>query len=154
MKSMKSIFLFILFNLLMAPFIYAQNKTTDDKQRQEIYMLIDQYSQAREKKDTILLKSILTTDVDQLVSSGEWRNGIQGSVKGMLRSSESNPGSRKLIVEKIRFLNKESAIADARYEIQNTDGSTRKMWSTFIVVYDKPKWKITAIRNMLPTGQQ
>jgi len=72
----------------------------------------------------------------------------------MLQSSESNPGSRKLIVEKIRFLNKESAIADARYEIQNTDGTTRKMWSTFIVVNQKNSWKITAIRNMLPTGQQ
>ena len=154
MNSVKSIFLFILFNLMMAPILYAQNKTTDDKHRLEIYTLIAQYAQAREKKDTVLLKSILTSDVDQLVSSGEWRDGIQGSVKGMLRSSESNPGSRKLIVEKIRFTSKESAIADARYEIQNADGTTRKMWSTFIVVYEKPKWKITAIRNMLPTAQQ
>jgi hypothetical protein len=153
MKSLKRIFLVILINLMMAPILNAQSKTTNDKKRQEIYTLIDQYSQAREKKDTLLLKSILTTDVDQLVSSGEWRNGVQTSVKGMLRSSESNPGSRKLIVEKIRFLNKESAIADARYEIHNTDGITRKMWSTFIMVYDKPQWKITAIRNMLPTGQ-
>jgi len=151
---MKSISLSILFNLMIASILFSQNKTTDDKHRQEIYTLIDKYSEAREKKDTVLLKSILTNDVDQLVSSGEWRNGIQGSVKGMLRSSESNPGSRKLIVEKIRFLNKESAIADARYEIQNSDGTTRKMWSTFIVVNQKNSWRITAIRNMLPTGQQ
>jgi len=149
---MKIIFLFIVLDLMMAPSLNAQNKTTDDKQQKAIYTLIDQYSQAREKRDTVLLKSILTNDVDQLVSSGEWRNGIQGSVKGMLRSSDSNQGSRKLIVEKIRFLTKESAIADARYEIQNKDGTIRKMWSTFIVVYDKPTWKITAIRNMLPTG--
>jgi uncharacterized protein (TIGR02246 family) len=151
---MKIIFLFIVLHLMIAPILYAQNKTTDDKQQQEIYALIDKYSQAREKKDTLLLKSILTTDVDQLVSSGEWRNGILGSVNGMLRSSESNPGSRRLIVEKIKFLNPESAITDARYEIQNTDGTTRKMWSTFIVVYQENTWKITAIRNMLPTSQQ
>jgi hypothetical protein len=43
-----------------------------------------------------------------------------------------------------------SAIVDCRYEIQNTDGTVRKMWSTFIVVADKETWKIKAIRNMLP----
>lgn len=150
---MKTIFFFMLSYLVCAPFLCAQG-TIQDKQTVAIYSLIDKYSQAREKKDTLLLKSILTTDVDQLVSSGEWRNGMKGSVNGMLRSSESNPGSRKLIVEKIKFLNPESAIADARYEIQNTDGTTRKMWSTFIVVYQESTWKITAIRNMLPTRQQ
>jgi hypothetical protein len=44
-------------------------------------------------------------------------------------------------------------IADARYEIQNADGTARKMWSTFIVVYQDDAWKITAIRNMLLAGQ-
>jgi hypothetical protein len=152
-RVMKSIFLFSLLNLIVAPYLYAQNKPANDKQKQAIYTLIENYSQAREKQDTVLLKSILTTDVDQLVSSGEWRNGIKGSMNGMMRSSESNPGSRKLIVEKIRSLNSESAIVDARYEIQNADGTIRKMWSTFIVVYKDKAWKITAIRNMLPTGQ-
>jgi len=41
---------------------------------------------------------------------------------------------------------------DARYEIQNADGTTRKMWDTFIVVLDNDAWKISAIRNMLPAG--
>lgn len=148
---MKSILPLILLNLIITPILQAQNKSSDDKQRQDIYTLIDKYAQAREKKDTLLLKSILTNDVDQLVSSGEWRDGIKGSVDGMLRSSENNPGTRKLIVEKIRFLNKESAIADARYEIINPDGTIRKMWSTFIVVIQRNSWKIAAIRNMLPT---
>jgi hypothetical protein len=151
---MKSIFPFILINVMLAPSLFAQGKSEGNKLTQDLYALIDKYSQAREKKDTALLKSILTTDVDQLVSSGEWRNGIKGSINGMLRSTESNPGSRKLIIDKIRSLNSESAIVDARYEIQNTDGTTRKMWSTFIVVYKEDTWKITAIRNMLPTGKQ
>lgn len=150
---MKCIFSFLLFHLMLTPLLFAQVKKEDSKSIQAIYALIDQYSQARENKDTLLLKRILTTDVDQLVSSGEWRNGIKGSVSGMLRSSESNPGTRKLIVEKVRFLNKESAIADARYEIQNMNGTTRKMWSTFVVLYIDKQWKIAAIRNMLPTGQ-
>lgn len=140
--------------MVVMPCLHAQGTTTDGKQNQEIYSLIDKYTQAREKKDTVLLRSILTEDVDQLVSSGEWRNGVDGSISGMLRSTDSNPGTRTLKVDKIRFLNAESGIVDARYEIQNTDGTERKMWSTFIVVYNGNVWKISAIRNMLPTGRQ
>jgi len=67
-----------------------------------------------------------------------------------MRSSETNPGTRKIHIEKIRYLDSGIAIADAKYEIQNPDGTSRKMWSTFIVIYQDNRWKITAIRNMLP----
>jgi hypothetical protein len=137
---------------MLVTFVYAQDNTANNKQTQDIHALIDQYTQAREKKDTILLERILTTDVDQLISSGRWRNGRHESMKGMLQSSANNPGTRKLIIEKIRFFNSESGIVDARYEIQNADGTVRKMWSTFIVVYTENMWKITGIRNMLPAG--
>lgn len=131
-------------------------KTCGQKTKQEeaIIALVDQYQQARETQDTLLLKSILTTDIDQLVSTGEWREGIQGSMAGMVRSSATSPGTRTLTVQKVRFLNPGSAIADARYVIQNSDGSNREMWSTFMVVQQKGKWKITAIRNMLPAAQR
>ena len=124
----------------------------NDEQQKAIASLIDQYSQAREKRDTALLKTIMTTDVDQLVSSGEWRNGIAAAVEGMLKSSANSPGTRTLRIEKIRMISANSAIVDCRYEIQNTGGTTRKMWSTFIIVADKGIWKITAIRNMLPAA--
>ncbi len=147
---MKNHFLFILCAFMTLPLIYAQDAMSNTKKRQGIYNLIDTYARAREKKDAVLLDSILTTDVDQLVSSGKWRKGKKESMKGMLQSSSSNPGIRTLKIEKIRFLNPVSAIADARYQIQNADGTARKMWSTFIVVYEEDRWKITAIRNMLP----
>ena len=150
---MKNIFLLLLFNVTGTLFSEGQNIIPDDQQRKDIYSLIDKYSQAREKRDTLLLKSILTTDIDQLVSTGEWRNGIAASVQGMLNSSANSPGRRTLTIEKIRLLNPNSAIVDCKYEIQNTDGTTRKMWSTFIVVSDKGIWKISAIRNMLPASQ-
>lgn len=124
-----------------------------DKQKKDIYELIDNYSKAREKRDTILLKNILTTDVDQLVSSGEWRNGVAASVKGMLNSSANSPGTRTLTVDKLRMLNATSAIVDCKYEITNADNTTRKMWSTFIVISNQGVWKISAIRNMLPASQ-
>jgi len=148
---MKSKLLFLpTLSIIVVTFVSAQGQKPDEKNRQAIYDLVNQYSLARERKDTILLKSILTPDIDQLVSSGEWRNGIKVAVQGMLRSSESNSGSRKITVDKVKFLNQGSAIADARYEIQNPDGSVRKMWSAFIVVYSGERWKISAIRNMLP----
>jgi len=133
---------------LAAPFVQGQGTST--KQNQAIYDLIDAYSEAREKQDTVLLKNILTTDVDQLVSTGEWRTGIREAIAGMMRSSTTAPGTRTLTVEKIRYLNPQSALADARYVIQNDDGTARQMWSTFVVVRQHNKWKISAIRNMLP----
>lgn len=145
---MKHTFLLIMITSLGAHLVYSQG--SKDNEMQEISFLIDQYSLARERKDTMLLKSILTAEIDQLVSSGEWRDDKSEAVTGMLRSSDSNPGSRKLIIEKIRFITKASGIVDARYEIQNPDGTVRKMWSTFIVVRENKTWKITAIRNMLP----
>ena len=151
---MKNIALFIVFNLVVSCLVFAQETETNNKQTRDIHSLINCYTEAREKKDSLLLSSILTTDIDQLVSSGVWRRGKEESMKGMMRSSTSNPGSRSINIEKIRFLNSESAIVDARYVIQNADGTARKMWSTFMVVYTEDRWKIAAIRNMLPAGQQ
>jgi uncharacterized protein (TIGR02246 family) len=128
----------------------AINALPVDQQKQAITELIDSYVQAREARDTALLSSMLTSEIDQLTSSGNWRYGIEASIQGMLRSSANNPGKRTIQLENIRILGKESAIADTRYEIENADGSVRKMWSTFIVQLEDEKWKIAAIRNMLP----
>lgn len=132
--------------LLLNSAIYAQNQS----EQQAITSVVDQYSQARTNRDTELLKQILVPEIDQLVSTGEWRKGIDESLAGMNRSSTARPGSRSLTVEQIRFITPESAIADARYVIDNDDGTQRKMWSTFIVVQQNGIWKIAAIRNMLP----
>jgi uncharacterized protein (TIGR02246 family) len=144
---MKSHYLLIALHFF-ASITFAQGSKDDPA----ITTLIDQYSQARETKDTVLLKNILTDDIDQLVSNGEWRIGIRVAIDGMMRSSTSNPGSRTLTIDKIRYLGSASAIADCRYEIKNPDGSERKMWSTFVVVKQKGRWRISAIRNMLPAG--
>jgi enamine deaminase RidA (YjgF/YER057c/UK114 family) len=148
---MKKTALLFLLHLTGFMFLYGQySKKANDKQQKAITSLIDQYSQAREKRDTVLLKAILTSDVDQLVSTGEWRVEINAAVEGMMKSSANSPGTRTLHIEKIQMINALSAIVDCRYEIQNADGAARKMWSTFIVIADKGIWKIRAIRNMLP----
>ena len=148
---MRNIYLLFISNMALISILHGQSVMPNDKQRKDIYSLIDKYSQAREKRDTVLLKSILTTDIDQLVSTGEWRNGIEASLTGMMESSANSPGTRTLSIEKIRLFNSNNSIVDCKYEIQNPDGTSRKMWSTFIVVSNQGIWKISAIRNMLPT---
>lgn len=148
MKTFKSACLIVTFGALANSTCLGQT----EQQKKDIYQLIDQYSLARENRDTVLLKKILTNDVDQLVSTGEWRTGIASSVKGMLSSSANSPGTRTLTVDKLRLLNSSIAIVDCRYEILNPNGTARKMWSTFVVVADKKVWKISAIRNMLPAS--
>ena len=96
---MKNIILLLLLNIAGITHVFSQDTITDNQQK-AIAALIDNYSNAREKRDTVLLKDILTTDVDQLVSTGEWRNGIESSVQGMLKSSASTPGTRTLKIEK------------------------------------------------------
>jgi hypothetical protein len=131
----------------------AQENIPSKKQKRDIHFLIEKYSMARANKDTSLLKRILTKDIDQLVSSGTWRKGKEESMKGMLRSSENNPGTRTLKIENIRLLNPLCGVVDARYEIKYPEGVSRKMWSTFIVVAIEGEWKISGIRNMLPARQ-
>jgi uncharacterized protein (TIGR02246 family) len=145
--SMKTSLLMLLSTLLLPLGLLAQPSARD---RAALTALIASYSQARETQDTLLLRSLLMPEVDQLVSTGEWREGIAGSMAGMARSSAGNPGTRTLEVEKLRLLTPDCALLDARYTIRNPDGSARQMWSTFLAVRQRKAWKIAAIRNMLP----
>lgn len=154
LTAMQYFFFLVFFNWSTALVLYAQVPSPTAQQRNEMETLIANYSKAREARDTVLLKRILTEDVDQLVSTGEWRQGLKEAVQGMLRSSAETPGTRVLTVERIRLLNANNAVVDCRYTIQNTDATLRKMWSTFVVVLEKGIWKIAAIRNMLPTQPQ
>lgn len=138
--------------LISGTFTLAQNKSIP-KSDSGIYKLIDLYSQAREKQDTILLKSILTPDIDQLVSTGEWRHGLSSAIKGMLRSTASKSGKSTISVDKIKYIGSSVAVVDTRYDVPNPDGTIRKMWSCFVVVKNRNNWKISSIRNMMPTGQ-
>jgi uncharacterized protein (TIGR02246 family) len=146
MKYLFWIFLFI------PTLAFSQIHPGEKEDAIKIHKLIEDYSLARETRDTALLRNILTEDVDQLVSSGEWRKGIQEAINGMLQSSNSNPGTRKLQVEKIKFLSDEIALVDCRYIITSSTGEERNLWSSFTVLFHRKNWKISAIRNMSPSG--
>jgi uncharacterized protein (TIGR02246 family) len=149
---MKPFAIFLTLLLVCVSFCFAQDNGANKKDNEAIIALVADYSLARENRDTLLLKKILTPDIDQLVSNGEWRRGIAAAVTGMLKSSATRPGTRTLTVDNVRFLDASNAVADARYDITNDDGTVRKMWSSFIVVKRKGQWKISGIRNMLPSA--
>ncbi|WP_373521613.1 DUF4440 domain-containing protein [Aquiflexum sp.] len=146
---MKPYLIIIILFFSTLSFLFAQDDQS--MHRNAIIELIDNYSKAREKQDTLLLKELLMPNIDQLVSSGEWRIGIQSAIEGMQRSSNANKGKRTLAVDRIKFLTDEVAVGDAKYIIENLQGGKREMWSTFVVVFTDNGWKISAIRNMLPT---
>ena len=113
--------------------------------------VIARYVDAREKRDAAAIEALFTKDVDQLVSSGEWRKGRDAVVRGTLASSESNGGHRTITVESVRFVSADVALADGRYEISGmAGGQSRRMWSTFVITRGPDGWRISAIRNMLP----
>src|ERR1041385_400969 len=96
--------------------------------------VVAHYVDAREKRDAAAIEALFTRDADQLVSSGEWRKGRDAVVKGTLASSESSGGKRPITVESVRFVARDSAVADGRYELAGQNGAeTRKMWSTFVM---------------------
>ncbi len=112
---------------------------------------VQKYMDARDQRDAAALAALFTSDVDQLVSSGEWRKGREAVVKGTLGSSQSTGGKRSITVESVRFLAPDVALADGRYELTGlANGETRKMWTTILLKHDPDGWHIAAIRNMLP----
>lgn len=112
--------------------------------------LVKNYLEFRDRADTVALAGIFVADVDQLVSSGEWRKGREELVKGTIASTGSG-GKRTLTVETIRHITGDAAIADARYELVGA-ADTRRMWSSFVFARQSGVWKIAAIRNMLPAA--
>ena len=123
----------------------SQPVAADDAAIKEV---VRRYVEAREARDPEAVAALFTPDADQLVSSGEWRRGRDVLVKGTMASSARTTGTRTVVVETIRMVGPDVAIADGRYEISGAE--TRKMWSTFVMARQQGQWRISAIRNMLP----
>lgn len=115
--------------------------------------LIQRYMDARNHMDETALRNLFTPDADQLVSTGQWRRGLDDLLKGAMASSKKENSHSSVTVESIRMLGHDSAIADGRYETTSkSDAAPRKMWSTFILQRTAGGWRIAAIRNMLPAA--
>jgi uncharacterized protein (TIGR02246 family) len=109
---------------------------------------------ARAAQDPAAVASLFTDDADQFTSGGEWRRGRNRIRTGTDESSKRNPGARRISVEAVRFVTRDVAIADGPYEIATNSTPARRMWTTFVLVRTGDGWRISAIRNMVPTGNQ
>src|SRR4051812_42946978 len=84
---------------------------------QAVREVVRKYVEAREARDPKAVAALFTADADQLVSSGEWREGRDKVVSGSLASTERSGGHREINVERVRLIAKDVAIADGRYSI-------------------------------------
>ncbi len=123
---------------------------SSDRDSRAVRDVIAQYMRARNDKDAEAVRRLFTPDADQLVSTGEWRRGMDDLVRGTTASSQKETGQSSIAIDRIRFIDRDVAIADGRYQTTSVDGTVRKMWTTLIVKRTKEGWRITAIRNMLP----
>ena len=132
---------------LALPF-QASIQTDDEAAVREV---VARYVDARDRSAAEAIEALFTADADQLTSSGEWRKGRDEIVRGTLGSSKSNPGTRTITIETVRFPAPGVAMADGRYEISAETGA-RRMWTSFLMVRVQNTWRIAAIRNMLPAA--
>lgn len=117
-----------------------------------IRKLVAKYMAARNTRDPQATRKLFTTDADQLVSTGEWRRGIDALVKGAIASSQKEASKSSITIESVRFVDPNVAIADGRYEtVSASTGAARKMWTTLVLTRVDSEWRISAIRNMLPS---
>ena len=131
---------------------FSQNAVDLPEQETAITQLIAQYLAVREQNDEQALLNLLTHDVDQLTTSGILRSGQDRVSSGSLASSQNNSGRRSINVETIRFIRPDVAIVNGRYNIvDRTDRPDSHYLTTFVVVTEDERWKISAIRNMSPT---
>jgi uncharacterized protein (TIGR02246 family) len=142
------------FRFLMAPLfvVLVQAQSAGSADEAAIRQVVHKYLDAREHRDAKAVAEVFTPDADQLVSTGEWRRGREALVRGTLASSESTGGRRTITIQTVRLLAPSVALADGPYELTGLVGGTsRSMWTTFVLTRGSDGWRIAAIRNMPAT---
>ena len=136
--------------MILAGGTYAQS-ISGHAEETAIRELVGKYMEARNSRNADATRSLFTADADQLVSTGEWRKGVDAVVQGAIASSQKETGKSSIAIETIRFLGPGLALVDGRYETAAAaTGVSRKMWTTLIIKHTDRGWRIAAIRNMLP----
>jgi uncharacterized protein (TIGR02246 family) len=138
----------LLLTLLVTPRLYAQAPAAAADEK-AVKALIQKYVDARDARDPKTIEDLFTSDADQYTTAGEWRRGRPQVVEGTAESTKQNPGDRSIDVKAIRFVTPDVAIADGYYNIK---GSPVQRWTTILLKRESGVWRISAIRNMVPTG--
>jgi uncharacterized protein (TIGR02246 family) len=134
----------VVLSLVVIQSAAPSNRTADESAVREV---VARYMDAREKRDARALEALFTDDADQMTTGGEWRRGRNNVVQGAQASSERNPGARRIVVEAVRFVAADVALADGRYEV-----GTERNRTTLVLTRGADGWRIAAIRNMAPAN--
>ena len=137
--------------LLSLGFCVATAAPSDEE---AIRATISKYVLARNERAPDRVRSLFTADADQLVSTGEWRHGIDELITGMMLSSSREQPKSSVSVTDVRLLDANVAIVDGRYQTTSSNGTLRDMWTTFVLTRTPEGWRIAAIRNMKPASSQ
>ena len=142
-----------LIGLMLSGLLPARGAAGPSDEEAAVREVVRKYVDAREREDASAVEALFTDDADQLVSSGEWRKGRREIVQGTLASSRNTGGKRTIEVASVRFVATGVALVDGRYDLTGLPGGTsRRMWTTFVLTKGSDGWHITAIRNMLPAA--
>lgn len=115
-----------------------------------IRQVVNAFIATREADDAASLEVLLTEDVDQQVTSGALRSGRRAVVDGSLATTQETGGDRRIVIETIRFLSPDIAIADGPYDIVGRRDGDRHYRTTMVLKKEDGAWRIAAIRNMQP----
>lgn len=125
---------------------------SDSDTEAAISELLSQYLETRAQNNEQGLLALLTEDVDQLTTSGILRSGRAEVSSGSLATTRNNSGDRSITIDTIRFIRPDVAMVNARYDIVNRrNGPDSHYLTSFLVIMEDQRWRISAIRNMQPT---
>ena len=141
----------LLLTLLAVPCLAQAQAPASAADETAVKALIDRYVNARDARDENAIAALFTSDADQYTTAGEWRRGRPQVVKGTAESTKQNPGDRSIDIKSIRFVTPDVGVVDGYYNIA---GSDVQRWTTIVVKRESGTWRISAIRNMVPTGSQ
>ena len=142
----------LLIAVLMPTLRAQQSPTAADEA--DVRNLVEAYTNARDARDPAAVAALFTSDADQVTTGGEWRRGRDQIRSGTADASRRNPGVRRISIEAVRFVTRDVAIADGPYQIATGDATARRIWTTLVLVRTPDGWRISAVRNMTPTGGQ
>lgn len=131
-----------------------------DQTDAEVRAVTDQFVENWNKHDTAALAALWTEDGDHTEPDGRTVYGPK-EIKRLFdiehgtvfKDSELN-----LVVERVRTVSPDTAIADGTYELFNArdpagnDIGTRTGYFFYVVVKQDGKWKVSASRLMLPAN--
>ena len=143
----KVIFLLVfLFAASVAAF--AQEATDKAADEAAIRHVTSEFILRRENDDEAGLRALLTPTCDQRLTSGRIRSGRDAVVQGALEATRRTGGKRSIVLESIRFLGDDVAIANGSYDsMGRNDGTDLHMQTTMVFVRVDGEWRIDAIRN-------